>query len=377
MRILLLSNPNSCHTLKWVRSLVEAGIEIGLFSINKFDDSCYRNLKNVKLFGGYIDNDLYHSKTSLFKKVCYLKALPGLLKTIKEFKPDIVHSHFISSYGILGMLSCFTPHITSVWGTDIFDFPKANFIQKNLIKLCLKRAQRILSTSYVMAKETNLYTNKNVEVTPFGIDLDTFKKKSVKNFFEQDDIVVGTVKTMSEKYGIKYLVQAFAKVKEKHPDLPLKLLLVGGGDQSQEIKELIKELKIDDCSIMTGPVPYDQVSNYHNMLSVSVSVSVSNSESFGVAIIEAGACEKPVVVSNVGGLPEVVEDGVTGIVVPPRDIEATANAIEKLVLDKDLREKMGKAGRARVKKFYDWNNNVKQMISIYESICGKKISSSI
>lgn len=101
MRVLILSNPNSCHPLKWVRSLAEAGIEIGLFSINEYDDSNYGSLKNVTLFGGYIDNDLYHSKTSLLKKVCFLKALPVLLKTIKEFKPDIVHSHFITSYGIL------------------------------------------------------------------------------------------------------------------------------------------------------------------------------------------------------------------------------------------------------------------------------------
>lgn len=370
MKILILSDAGSSHTLKWVRSLSKAGIEIGLFSINKFDSTCYNDLYNVSLFGGCIDTEICNLPTNILKKVCYLKALPSLLKTIREFKPDILHSHYISSYGVLGMLTCFRPHIVSVWGSDIFDFPKGNFLQKNLIKLCLKRAQKILSTSIVMAKETNLYTKKEVEVTPFGIDLNTFKAKKVNSLFNEKDIVIGTVKTMSEKYGIKYLVKAFVKIKEKHPELPLKLLLVGGGEQSSEINKLIIDSDIKDCSIMTGPVPYDKVSDYHNMLSVSV--SVSNSESFGVAIIEASACEKPVVVSNVGGLPEVVENGVTGIVVPPRDVDATVNAIEKLVLDKALREKMGKAGRERVKKLYDWNENVKQMINIYRSVFEKK-----
>ena len=77
------------------------------------------------------------------------------------------------------------------------------------------------------------------------------------------------------------------------------------------------------------------------------------------------------VVSNIGGLPEVVEDGVTGIVVPPRNPEKTAEAIEKLVLNKELREKMGKAGRERVERLYNWNDNVKQMVEIYHNLCNR------
>jgi glycosyltransferase involved in cell wall biosynthesis len=98
---------------------------------------------------------------------------------------------------------------------------------------------------------------------------------------------------------------------------------------------------------------------------IDISVIVSNQESFGVSVIEAGACENPVVVSNVGGLPEVVEDGVTGIIVPAKNPIATADAIEKLILDKSLRESMGKAGRKRVEALYKWENNVEQMMEIY------------
>jgi glycosyltransferase involved in cell wall biosynthesis len=101
------------------------------------------------------------------------------------------------------------------------------------------------------------------------------------------------------------------------------------------------------------------------MLSVSVSVSTLDSESFGVAVLEAAACEKPVVVSSVGGLPEVVEDGVTGLVVPPRDPVRTADAIEKLVLDDALRRRMGAAGRRRVADAYDWERSVDTMLSYY------------
>ena len=110
------------------------------------------------------------------------------------------------------------------------------------------------------------------------------------------------------------------------------------------------------------------VPDYLNMIDVYVALSIIDSESFGVAIVEASACEIPVVVSNVGGLPEVVDDTITGFVVKSKNSQEAAKAIEKLILNKELRLKMGKAGRERVKELYNWEENVNQMINIYKSI---------
>jgi glycosyltransferase involved in cell wall biosynthesis len=148
----------------------------------------------------------------------------------------------------------------------------------------------------------------------------------------------------------------------------LKLLIVGSGSLDKELKKLTKELEISSKTIFTGNIPFSEVPKYHNMLSVSVSVSVSNSESFGVAIIEASSCAKPVVVSNIGGLPEVVEDGVSGFVVDARNPQKTADAIEKLILDEELRINIGNNGRDRVKRLYSWDDSVRQMINIYKDI---------
>ena len=210
-------------------------------------------------------------------------------------------------------------------------------------------------------------------IPPESVKTKPIDKSAVEAMYEtickyKNDIVIGTIKTLEEKYGIEYLIKAFAIVKNKYKNLPLKLLIVGDGSLSENLKKLVHDLNIEDETVFTGKIAHELVPVYDNMLSVSVSVSVSNSESFGVAIIEASACGKPVVVSDVGGLPEVVENGVTGIVVPPRDPEKTADAIEKLVLDEKLRKKMGEAGRKRVAKLYDWNKNVEQMIEIYKGL---------
>jgi glycosyltransferase involved in cell wall biosynthesis len=105
---------------------------------------------------------------------------------------------------------------------------------------------------------------------------------------------------------------------------------------------------------------------------IDVFVNVSRNESFGVSVIESSACMKPVVVSDVGGLPEVVIEGETGFHVPAEDAEQTAKAIDRLVNDPPLRKKMGEAGRIFVRENFSFAKNVSDTIRIYEQLLSKK-----
>ena len=97
--------------------------------------------------------------------------------------------------------------------------------------------------------------------------------------------------------------------------------------------------------------------------------SNSNSESFGVAAVEAMACGIPVQVSDADGFAEVVQDGVTGLIAPKGDIDAIADNMYKLLTDKALRDNMSQAAVNRVKQLYDWESNVDLMENIYTEIC--------
>jgi len=361
MKLLLLSDPNSAHTIKWAKSLALHNIDIIIFGLGNFTVDDYKGIKNIKVV---VLNARITNNEGALSKLNYLKALPKIKNIIFNFQPDIVHSHYASSYGVLGALSGFHPYILSVWGGDVFTFPRKSFLHKGMLKYNLRKADKILSTSHIMAKEIELYTNKSIEVTPFGIDIKKFRPMDVDSLFNSNDVVIGTIKALEKIYGIEYLIRSFKIVNDKYKELPLKLLIVGGGSLEKELRKLTEDLNIADKTIFTGKVPFVDVPKYHNMLSISV--SVSNSESFGVAIIEASACAKPVIVSNVGGLPEIVENGISGLIVPPKNPQKTADAIEKLLLDVPLRVKMGANGRDRVKKLYNWNNNVKQMLTIYK-----------
>jgi len=98
---------------------------------------------------------------------------------------------------------------------------------------------------------------------------------------------------------------------------------------------------------------------------LDIYVAPSLEESFGVAVLEASACNKPVVVSNVGGLPEVVDNGITGFIVEPMNPNDLATAIEKLVRNPSLRLEMGRKGREKVFEEYEWNKCVSAMIEHY------------
>ncbi|MDI6851721.1 MAG: glycosyltransferase family 4 protein [bacterium] len=367
MKVFLLSKVNSTHTIRWANALVERGIKVLVFGLEdlKLKDNPY--LPEIIVKTASIDEPKHGG---LKGKINYLKALPKVKSAIEEFKPDVLHAHYASSYGLIGALTKFHPLIISLWGSDVFDFPKKSFLNALIIRHNLKKADKITSTSITMAREATKYTAKKIDVVPFGVDIETFKPFEVKKVFTEDSVVIGTVKSLEKKYGIDTLISAFALLKRKSKE-NLNLLIGGDGPERENLKQLVKELKVEDSVVFTGYIPHAQLPKYMNMIDIFVLLSRVE-ESFGVVVVEAMACGKPVVVSNKGGLPEVVEEGVTGFVVPAENPKATASAIETLIKDKELRKSMGRRGRERVLKLYNWKENVSKMIEIYEELLKQK-----
>jgi glycosyltransferase involved in cell wall biosynthesis len=370
MRIFILSDTGCIHTKRWVSSLAERGIDIFLFGLNLKGTEYYQQFSNVTLTQtNYSDNIKNIIKDGSFEKWRYLKAIKFLKQCIADFQPDILHAHYASSYGLLGALTGFRPYIISVWGSDIYDFPKVSFLHKQVLKYNLSKADKILSTSHVMAKETKKYTNKSISITPFGVDVDIFKKQEIPS--KNDEFIVGNVKTLSPKYGIDVLINAFKIIVDSNPDRKLQLEIIGEGPDKNKLKQLTIRLGIQDNVFFLGKIDNNLLPQHYNRFSVFVSVSVS--ESFGVVAVESMSCECPVVVSDADGFTEVVVDGETGFIVPKRDVIATAAAIQKFIDDPSLRSKIGNKGRQRVEQLYNWRNNVDIMVNIYNTLSNKGI----
>lgn len=350
-KILFLGQGSSIHMQRWVNAIADRGFEVIFASQHDFLEPLNSNVLYSKLpySGG---------------KGYFLNANP-LKKLLKKHKPDIVNVHYASGYATtMRLAKARIPYILSVWGADVYDFPLKSPIHLWWLRGNLMAASKITSTSHVMAAQTKKVAPylDEIAIVPFGVDLEKFKNNKKEN----DIIIIGTIKTLAPKYGIDTLIEAFALLINSRIT-KLKLRIIGTGSHLIELVNLVEKLKITEYVEFSGLVPHHKIPEELSKMDIFVALSRLDSESFGVAVIEAGACGLPVVVSDAGGLPEVVKHHVTGIIVPRENPQAATDALELLILNHDLRKSMGENGRNHVSSLYNWNDNVNQMIEVFKS----------
>ncbi|MBN1333175.1 MAG: glycosyltransferase [Synergistales bacterium] len=360
MIIAYLAPANSIHTVRWCNAMANLGHEIHLISMHE---------KHAELSEKIFPHPLKYSAP-----LGYFLNSHQLKKILDIIHPDIFHAHFASGYGTLGRKAAFHPYVLSVWGSDVYDFPRKSSLHTRLLMKNLAAPDIICSTSTVMRKQTQTLapTNKPIRVIPFGVDTELFKPSEGNSGIEKR-ITIGTVKTMAPKYGIDTLIKAFALLIQD-PEMSredVNLVLVGGGPDLEKLKRLSKELQIITSTSFLGQVDHQRVPELLRNMDIYIAPSRLDSESFGVAVIEASSSGIPVIVSDVGGLVEVVENQVTGIIVPKDDVGSVKEAMKRLVVNPDLRKGMGKKGRERVLKLYDWKENVNAMEEIYIYLLSK------
>ncbi len=352
MKILFIAMASSAHTIKWVNYFRDTGYDIMLVSFYPSDEIKGLDFRHIPCW----------NKNFAIFKIAKVKRL------IKQFKPDIIHAHFATSCGLVAALTGFHPYVLSVWGDDILEFPRRSPIHKWVVKKAIMDADYVTATSNMLAKKTKVLikSKKKIQVIPFGVNLShySFKMRSIG-----DELHIGTVRNLTPKYGLDILIKAVAVLLNSFQKI--RLTIVGDGMIRQKLESLVDRLGIKNNVAFTGFVPNEKVVEYLNKFDIFVMPSVGEGESFGVAAVEAMATGLPVVASNVGGLPEVVDDGKTGMLVKPGDVEDLKRALEFYIFSRDARIEHGKKGREKVKKLYNWKDNAKEMNNLYKEILSK------
>jgi len=352
-----LADAKSIHTQKWMTYFTKRKHEVHLISFRRAD------IPEVIFHPVKLSVPIRISPVARsYGKVGYLFYLEIYKRLIHQIAPDILHAHWATSYGLMGAYSAYHPFILSTWGSDVVDFPRRSYVHRKILEYTLNSADYLTATSRMLAAETQKYLSRRTQVhmIPFGVDLDRFKPEVQR---AKENVTVGIAKKLEKKYGIEYLIKAFAKLAPRKQKV--KLLIVGDGSQEKELKSLCRSLHIEQNVRFVGFVEHCRIPDYLNQMDVFVVPSIMSSETFGVAAVEAAACELPVIAANIGGLPEVVVDGVTGFLVPPRDAESLAEKLTVLIEDKRLRKKMGEAARKFVQERYEWEEGAGEMERLY------------
>ena len=363
--VFFVSAANSSHTIKWVNALSNQ------FTIHLI--YCKGHINEIdKINKDVVLHELKYKSPQGY----YFNAIE-LRKLFNEIKPDLINVHYASGYGTLVRISGIKPVLISVWGSDVYDFPKKSLINSYILEKNILYADEVASTSIAMAEELKKEIpdlDKDIFITPFGVDIEMFKNQNHKR---DDNFIIGTVKTLEKNYAIDILIKSVEKLKcnliennKSELAQKIKCYIYGEGSQRDYLENLIKELKLEDTVFLRGKIPQADVPKALNELNVFCVTSIS--ESFGVAVVEAMSCEIPVVATNTDGFKEVVDDGINGYIVNVNDIDGIATKFEKILNDKNLGQSIGKNGRKKVLEMYDWNKNVDQMSKIYSQMILKK-----
>ena len=230
---------------------------------------------------------------------------------------------------------------------------------KFLFKRIHQAPDKIQAISKYLAQRAKNFGAKDIEVIPNGINLEQFNP-ALRDKQKHRIICVAHLR---KKKGHKYLINSMPKILEKFPDA--KLVLTGEGPERKNLESEIKSLELKESIELKGKLNAEQVQR--ELSSAEAFVLPSIFEGQGIAILEAQASGVPVIASDTGGIPDIIEDGKTGILVEPKNSEQIANAVIKVFSDPNFTETLAYNALQEVKQ-YDWQNISRRIDKIYQQL---------
>ncbi|MFD8671867.1 glycosyltransferase family 4 protein [Streptomyces seoulensis] len=234
--------------------------------------------------------------------------------------------------------------------------------ERALLPRVFGRARRLVAVSPVSLAEGRPHT---LRITP-GVDTERFTPGAPASRRPRTVVYVGRMDRSSAWKGVDVLVRAFVRLAADVPEARLRL--VGDGDALPGLRALAAELGVAERLETPGALSGDALTDAVRTAAVLALPSLTEAESFGMALVEGMACATPVVGSAVGGIPHVVADGATGLLVPPGDPEALAVACTKLLTDGELADRLGAAGRRTAEERYAWPHLTDRYLELFRTL---------
>lgn len=296
-----------------------------------------------------------------------------LTRIISEEKPDLINGHtpvpFISDVAAIVSFFKKKPFILTYQNDLIKDNALLNIIfdmyYATMGHVVFSIAKRIVVTSSYYANNSKylLKFKSKLEIIPPGVYLPISRHSSSKNG-KLNVLFVGQLSKTHSHKGLDYLLHSIQLLKKSYP--MISLTVVGDGDNNEHYKNLAKKLNVDRDISFKGLLDDDELSECYQKATVVVLPSYSSAEAFGMVLIEAAAHHKPVVGSNIGGIPAVISNGQTGFLTEPRNARDLADKIEILFKDPKRASQMGENGFQKVVKDFTWDLQIAKTDKLFK-----------
>jgi glycogen synthase len=292
-----------------------------------------------------------------------------LFALCKKSQFDIINLHYVRENALYALILSYfrrLPLVTSIHGEDIGTFPLESKLNRWIVKQTLQRSSQIISNSNAFLILTSEMFGSEIQLKSMvvGNGVDLSKINLSKNGFINADTYILGIGRFIHKKGFDILLRAFAFVRHKFPEV--KLCLIGDGEERNNLETLSRDLGLEQSVLFYGLIENENIWKY--LLNCKFFVLPSRKEPFGIVILEAMAAEKAVVAMDVGGVPELVQHGKTGLLVKNDDPRTLADSIIYLLENPDIAGNLGINGRKLVEAQYTWEIIADKYLKIFRSV---------
>ncbi len=378
------------HIFELAKQLQRQGHEVHIFGVKKYRSKINKEYELID--GIHIHRAIGTVSFGKYEFYELAEFVNGINICLKNFSEsfDIIHGHCVYPSGIacrfVKLITGINYVITS-HGNEIMEFGRNKTyaaLRKYFTRNIFKNAAKIIGVSEELKLLSILFGGDKERTVRFSNVVDTkrffptidkaFSRKNLN--IAQNVPVVLSLRRLSRKNGVHYLIQAAVRILQQNSSVLF--LICGDGEKKEALFKLVKELHIEENFIFTGNVPNDKI--YEYIISSDIAVFPSLAEATSIACLEVMACGIPVVASDVGGLPEIIQHGETGMLVkfhlaastfedPGLDvsiIDDLAQTIFSLLANDDLRLKIGQQAASYVRNNHTWDIYGEKIEDLYK-----------
>ena len=341
-----------------INALTYGGAQILLFDLAKHLESENHQILILAFRDGPVGQKLrQHGFQTIIlgEKLLDLPAFCQLYQIINNFKPDIIHSHLFRATFWARLIRLLNPEIklvTSIHGCETEVFHQFE-------KLTHSLSHKLIFPSYFLRDWylENIAKAKNTEVIYPGVKVEPLEKKAAKK-----SLVIGTLSRLHPVKGIDCLLKACANLRTRNHSF--RLLIGGDGIQKEQLKKAAQKLGLNDTCNFIGSI----TDSRKFLAKLDIFVAPSLREAFGINVCEAMEQGVPVVASSVGGLPEIIQNTKTGILIEPGNVKQLTESISQLISEPEKRAKTALRARQRIIENFNRKESMTKHMKIYNNL---------